>query len=434
MAAAFTGGSGHGLDSFEARHPLLTEEPEDDGQRQRLTDELKNRGNGAFKAKSMREALVLYSRAIELTPDNAALRGNSSMTQLQLGAFPEALADAEKAVELDASWAKGYYRKAQALDKLERWDEAGFAMEEAVRRTESEKGKKPLQKLVLEYQKKAAEKPKVKVEDEVAPDRFKKAGEGGDFGGGAMGSATAALNKAPAPASAPAPAPAPAPAKKASESARTDRASKMAKAEGPEAASPTGGEGAAANMKGYKTLADGTKTSFFHMEVSEEAKALQAKQGLMQAGGKKIDATEAAQFEASVVEGASQWNSSGTFEEKDMMKWAKDRLDALLVTAGGEGVHISKVLDVEGDALYTFRKGKRGCVFDLNFVACWAGGPEGAAASGKCTVTNFANDGGSSDGDEYELAFSPSCGGEVKETLRAKLAEGLAAWVTEFQQ
>ena len=135
MAAAFTGGSGHGLDSFEARHPLLTEEPEDDGQRQRLTDELKNRGNGAFKAKSMREALVLYSRAIELTPDNAALRGNSSMTQLQLGAFPEALADAEKAVELDASWAKGYYRKAQALDKLERWDEAGFAMEEAVRRT-----------------------------------------------------------------------------------------------------------------------------------------------------------------------------------------------------------------------------------------------------------------------------------------------------------
>ena len=98
------------------------------------------------------------------------------------------------------------------------------------------------------------------------------------------------------------------------------------------------------------------------------------------------------------------------------------------------GVHISKVLDVEGDALYTFRKGKRGCVFDLNFVACWAGGPEGAAASGKCTVTNFANDGGSSDGDEYELAFSPSCGGEVKEALRAKLAEGLAAWVTEFQQ
>ena len=92
----------------------------------------------------------------------------------------------------------------------------------------------------------------------------------------------------------------------------------MAKAEGPEAASPTGGAGAAANMKGYKTLADGTKTSFFHMEVSEEAKALQAKQGLMQAGGKKIDAPEAAQCEASVVEGAEGPDGAAPLEDRDL--------------------------------------------------------------------------------------------------------------------
>jgi tetratricopeptide (TPR) repeat protein len=89
------------LDGLEARHPILTEEPEDDAQRQKITDELKARGNGAFKAKSMREALALYARAIELTPGDHALRGNSSMVQLQLGDFPAALSDAEEAIKLD---------------------------------------------------------------------------------------------------------------------------------------------------------------------------------------------------------------------------------------------------------------------------------------------------------------------------------------------
>jgi hypothetical protein len=48
-------------------------------------------------------------------------------------------------------------------------------------------------------------------------------------------------------------------------------------------------------MKGYKTLADGTKTSFFHTELSEEAKALLAKN----AGPKKLDATAIAAMEVS---------------------------------------------------------------------------------------------------------------------------------------
>ena len=48
MAAAAMGGMGGGLDSFQARHPILTTEPEDDAQRGRLVDELKSRGNGAL--------------------------------------------------------------------------------------------------------------------------------------------------------------------------------------------------------------------------------------------------------------------------------------------------------------------------------------------------------------------------------------------------
>ena len=74
-----------------------------------------------------------------------------------------------------------------------------------------------------------------------------------------------------------------------------------------------------------------------------------------------------------------------------MLKWAKEKLEALLVQDVSEADHssgrISKIQDVEGDALWTFRKGKKGCIFDINFVATWSGGPEGGSASGKCTVT-----------------------------------------------
>ena len=52
---------------------------------------------------------------------------------------------------------------------------------------------------------------------------------------------------------------------------------------------------------------------------------------------------------------------------------------------------------MEGDALLVYRKGKRGCVFDLEFVAHWsAANGDATAKKGKCTVQNFANDGGSS--------------------------------------
>ena len=142
---------------------LLAEEPEDDDHRQKITAELKARGNEAFKSNSMREALALYTRAVELTPSDrawaghlSALHGNISMVRLQLGDFAAALSDAEEAIRLDSNWAKGYMRQAQALEKLERYAEASIAMEEAIRRTANKKAKGPMQKVLLKYKRKAA--------------------------------------------------------------------------------------------------------------------------------------------------------------------------------------------------------------------------------------------------------------------------------------
>lgn len=55
-----------------------------------------------------------------------------------------------------------------------------------------------------------------------------------------------------------------------------------------------------------------------------------------------------------------------------------------------------------------------------------------AEEKGKLTVTNFANDGGSSDGDEYELKWNPSPSGSVKAELTKKVAAALVQWVEDF--
>ena len=179
---------------------------------------------------------------------------------------------------------------------------------------------------MLDLQKKAEEAKKAAPADtgsDVAPDRFMKGGQAGGFGVGAMGSTTAGLNAAGAAAVA--------------KKERKEVLEKKPAAKGPTpppkpitSSQPKKDADSGNEMRGYKTLADGRKTSFFHMEVSEEAKRLQAEQGSF-VHGKKIDATEAEKFEAKVTNGASVWNSSGTPEEKDMTKWAEERLQSLLL-------------------------------------------------------------------------------------------------------
>ena len=77
------------------------------------------------------------------------------MVQLQLGDFSTALSDAEETIRLDSNWPKGYYRKAQALERLGRYSEASHSMEEAIRRTDGKKAKQPMQQDLLILQEKA---------------------------------------------------------------------------------------------------------------------------------------------------------------------------------------------------------------------------------------------------------------------------------------
>ena len=57
------------LDGVRAMHgDVLDCKPSDDESRDKLVEELKNRGNLAFKAKRMDEAILMYTEALKHNP------------------------------------------------------------------------------------------------------------------------------------------------------------------------------------------------------------------------------------------------------------------------------------------------------------------------------------------------------------------------------
>merc|ERR1712232_436168 len=107
----------------------------------KLSHEAKERGNAAFRESDADNALVHYTRALNLAAvpsagaspsERAMLFSNRAAAQLKLGDFKAALADAEAAVGLDQKNAKAHYRKAQALIGLNRSDDAASGLRAAV--------------------------------------------------------------------------------------------------------------------------------------------------------------------------------------------------------------------------------------------------------------------------------------------------------------
>lgn len=82
-------------------------------------------GNAQLAAKNYAGAVEMYSRAIDLDPDNAVYYSNRSAAYLAMGdARGKALRDAEKCIELKPEWWKGYSRKGAAEHALQRFDAA----------------------------------------------------------------------------------------------------------------------------------------------------------------------------------------------------------------------------------------------------------------------------------------------------------------------
>ncbi|XP_038987099.1 protein SGT1 homolog isoform X2 [Phoenix dactylifera] len=76
-----------------------------------MASDLEKRAKEAFFEDEFEVALDLYSRALELDPKNADLYADRAQANIKLKNFAEAVADANRAIELDPSLSKAYLRK-----------------------------------------------------------------------------------------------------------------------------------------------------------------------------------------------------------------------------------------------------------------------------------------------------------------------------------
>ncbi|KAL6898097.1 hypothetical protein ACP4OV_006693 [Aristida adscensionis] len=80
---------------------------------QEAADHHRERGNEFFRQKKYHEAAMHYTEAMKMNPKDPRVFSNRAQCYIHLGDFPQGLGDAEKCVELDPVFLKGYVRKAK---------------------------------------------------------------------------------------------------------------------------------------------------------------------------------------------------------------------------------------------------------------------------------------------------------------------------------
>jgi len=302
---------------------VLHEEPTDDAVKLRLVEEVKARAKGAFAQKDMPSAELLYSKAISLLETipgkaEAPLYSNRAMVRLNLNKVEGALEDAKSCLSIDPAFVKAYYRKATALTRLNEWDDAIAAAEAGLKlEPENKAWSEMIEKTKKDQEKDLAEKANLKRDAQDVRVEL--------------------------------------------HNASTSRANNPAKKEKKEGEEDIG-------MRGYKTTADGKTTSFFHTEITDEAKEL-----IAQAGFGKPKLLEAPVEDKEGKAGGSTWNQAGTYEERGMLKRVKEQLPEVLKSLTsdlpqGGTVSVAGVVDIAGDASITTARGKRKYLLDLSFT------------------------------------------------------------------
>lgn len=94
-----------------------------------MASEIAAKAQHAFVDDDFERAVDLYTQAIKLNPYDADLFADRAQANIKLGYFTEAVADANKAIELDPSMAKAYLRKGSAFLKLEEYCSAKATFE-----------------------------------------------------------------------------------------------------------------------------------------------------------------------------------------------------------------------------------------------------------------------------------------------------------------
>jgi len=90
----------------------------------RIADEEREKGNEFFKQQKYPEAVKHYTEALRRNPKDPRVYSNRAACYTKLGALPEGLKDAEKCIELDPTFSKGYTRKGAIQFFMKEYDKA----------------------------------------------------------------------------------------------------------------------------------------------------------------------------------------------------------------------------------------------------------------------------------------------------------------------
>ncbi len=397
LTANMSLGMGMGFGGGPSAHTdVLSASPEDVPSKLRLVEEIKSRGRRCVGCKAYPDAASLYTKGIEVLSsisgdesakkDSAILYSNRSLVLLNMGKVSEALESADSAVENDPSYVKAHWRRGQACNAIGNNADALASFEKALslepanktlkREVEAAKVKKEQEEKLLAAAKEAKE-----AEAEVAE---------------------------PPKAAAPAKKDAVKPASSTKSTASAKPSNNDVKEDG-----DTDLFTKSDHVRGYKIRSDGKKTSFFDREISDETKQL-----IGDIAPKRIDSNNPTEDNAPkplpVAEGTSAWNKAGTWEERDVTSWAKETLEAALLTAEyvlpegspspGARATVSKVSKFEGHASYATVRGKKRYIYEFAFTLDWVltlGDDHTKTCHGKVTFPDV--DGTVELGDGYDI-------------------------------
>jgi len=96
-------------------------------------EDFKNRGNKEYSNRNYAEAIKLYSKAIELDGTNAVYYSNRAAAYGGQANWSKSLEDGEQCIKLKKDWAKGYFRKGNALIELGKLEDGVAAFKEGLK-------------------------------------------------------------------------------------------------------------------------------------------------------------------------------------------------------------------------------------------------------------------------------------------------------------
>ncbi|CAD7966749.1 unnamed protein product [Amoebophrya sp. A120] len=359
---------------------LSSEIPNDDQKRVNMLEELKTRAKGAFQAKDLRNAEMLYSKAIDCvefsgsegstavsTSGEHLLYSNRAAVRLLLKKNEDAVKDCDKCLKLDPTFIKAHFRKAQGLMRNAKYREAIDACKLGIEQHPGNAELRTLQtEIQTEWDKDLEQKQKFNAEaNEIRPDlpkpeptripltkKAKTADEGVTTTAVESGSSPSAGSTAT--------------------SASTSKTKAETTASDAGNGATTSSKEEKNDMRGYKKTADGKTTSYFHTEISAEAKAL-----IGDCKPQKIEAAQAVIPEDGSKKVGSAWNQAGTFEERNYTKWFHEKVreafpkDTEVELPNDLPDIVVNVDSISGDANIACSRGKVKYIHDICTTLKW---------------------------------------------------------------